>query len=199
MELAKCKFVCRGFQSESYLVCNRILHMAIQYCCKCCGRVHDGIPAYHADLPAPYWNVPEDKRETDVFLTSDSCVIADRFFFVHGCIDIPIIATEEAFTWGVWISLREENFFLWQGYYETPKRSHIGPFFGWLCTQLPVYPNTLHLKTAVHLRDDGIRPYIELEATDHPLARDQREGITLDRVMEIIHAVEAMNANFDTA
>ena len=39
----------------------------------------------------------------------------------------------------------------------------------------------------VHLRDDGVRPYIELEPTDHPLAVEQRSnGITVDRVAEIL-------------
>jgi hypothetical protein len=37
----------------------------------------------------------------------------------------------------------------------------------------------------VHLRNDGIRPYVELEPTSHPLAVEQRLGITLDRVAEI--------------
>ena len=41
------------------------------------------------------------------------------------------------------------------------------------------------MKTRVHLRDDGARPYIELEPTDHPLAVEQRNGITADRVAEI--------------
>ncbi|WP_313622718.1 DUF2199 domain-containing protein [Achromobacter sp.] len=41
------------------------------------------------------------------------------------------------------------------------------------------------MKTHVHLRDDGIRPYIELEPTSHPLAVEQRNGITIDRVAEI--------------
>jgi hypothetical protein len=37
----------------------------------------------------------------------------------------------------------------------------------------------------VHLRDHGIRPYIELEVTEHPLAVEQRSGITMQRVAEI--------------
>ena len=50
---------------------------------------------------------------------------------------------------------------------------------------MPLYPSTENLKTRVHLRDDGARPYIELEPTDHPLAVEQRNGITADRVAEI--------------
>jgi hypothetical protein len=59
------------------------------------------------------------------------------------------------------------------------------PMFGWLCNDLGVYPTTFGLKTLVHLRDAGQRPLIELEPTDHPLAVEQREGISLQRVEEI--------------
>jgi hypothetical protein len=160
------------------------------YRCVHCGHEHDGIPAFHADRPTPYWDVPEDKREADVFLTSDSCVIADRFFFVHGCLDIPILHQTDVFTWGVWVSLSETNFFTWQANYDVPKRSHIGPFFGWLCTALPIYPDTLHLKTMVHFRDNGIRPRVELERTNHPLSKEQHEGISIERALEIVHILQ---------
>lgn len=160
------------------------------YHCVHCGQAHDSLPAFHADRPDCYWQVPEEKRQTDVFLTSDSCVIDDRFFFIRGCLEIPVIGSQEVFTWGVWVSLSEKSFFSWQENYDISARSHIGPFFGWLCTQLPVYPETGHLKTLVHLRDHGIRPRIELEQTDHPLARDQLTGITLDRALEIVHALQ---------
>ena len=48
-----------------------------------------------------------------------------------------------------------------------------------------MYPDTLNLKTRVHLRDDGVRPSIELEPTEHPLAIEQRDGITAERVAEL--------------
>lgn len=156
------------------------------YYCKHYKQQHEGIPAFHSDRPSSYWEVPEDKRESDVFLTSDSCVIAERFFFVHGCLEIPILNHSDVFTWGVWCSLSEENFFLWQDNYEVAQRSHIGPFFGWLCTRLPIYPDTLHLKATVNLRDNGIRPRIELESTDHPLSKEQHEGISLERAFELV-------------
>ncbi len=161
-----------------------------RYHCAQCGCEHDGIPAFHADRPANYWDVPEDKRNTDVFLTSDSCVIADRFFFIRGLLQIPIRFADDVFTWGVWLSLKEENFMLWQDHYNVAERSHIGPFFGWLCTRLPIYPDTMLLKTSVHIRDDGMRPLVELQRTDHPLSKDQREGITLQRALDIVHELQ---------
>jgi hypothetical protein len=64
----------------------------------------------------------------------------------------------------------------------------VGPFFGWLNASLKPYPETTDLKTRVHLRDNGLRPWIELEPTNHPLALEQRNGISVDRVAEI-HAI----------
>jgi hypothetical protein len=81
--------------------------------------------------------------------------------------------------------LSEENFRTWVQVFGENHRSHIGPFFGWLDAWLKPYPDTMNLKTMVHLRDDGIRPYIALEPTEHPLAVEQRSGISVDRVAEI--------------
>ncbi len=67
--------------------------------------------------------------------------------------------------------------------WEDPSREQEPPYFGWLVTELPVYPeSTLLLKTHVRTRAVGVRPLIELEPTDHPLAVEQREGITAERV-----------------
>jgi hypothetical protein len=57
--------------------------------------------------------------------------------------------------------------------------------FVWLSTTLPPYePTTLNLKTNVHTREVGVPPFIELEPTDHPLAVEQRTGITRARVQQ---------------
>ena len=66
------------------------------------------------------------------------------------------------------------------------QREKTGPFFGWLASELPPCPDTPHLKTMVHLRDDFQRPPIKLEPTYHPLAVDQREGISMQRLGEIL-------------
>jgi hypothetical protein len=43
----------------------------------------------------------------------------------------------------------------------------------------------MNLKTMVHLRDDGIRPFIEIEPSDHPLSVEQQGGISVERLSEI--------------
>ncbi|MFI0986366.1 DUF2199 domain-containing protein [Streptomyces exfoliatus] len=92
----------------------------------------------------------------------------------------------DTFSWGVWVSLSEENFARTHDLWDDPAREQEPPYFGWLSTELPVYPHsTLQLKTHVHTRAVGQRPLIELEPTDHPLAVEQREGITTSRVREL--------------
>ena len=62
----------------------------------------------------------------------------------------------------------------------------MGPFFGLALPDIWLYPEqTLSLKTHVHCRDDGIRPFIELEPTGHLLAVEQREGTSSERLIEI--------------
>jgi hypothetical protein len=81
--------------------------------------------------------------------------------------------------------LSEQNFRTWMKVLDRDHRSDMGPFFGWLNAWLKPYPDTMKLKTRVHLRDHGVRPWIELEPTDHPLAIEQRNGISVDRVAKI--------------
>ncbi len=157
--------------------------------CSCCGELHEGVPSFGWDYPIPYLDVPEADRITRCHLTSDICVIDGQFFFVRGCLEVPVLGQNDPLSWGVWASLSERNFAHFQELYDEPKRAHHGPFFGWLSAHIWIYPDTVNLKTKVHLRDDGIRPYVELEPTDHPLAVEQHQGITPERVAEIYEMI----------
>jgi hypothetical protein len=94
------------------------------------------------------------------------------------------------------VSLSRDNFARALSLRTTAGRERAQPYFGWLSTELPLYqPTTLSLKTHVRTRPVGQRPLIELEPTGHPLAVEQRTGITLERVQEIaetlLHALPA--------
>jgi hypothetical protein len=143
------------------------------------------MPSFGADAPLNYYAIPDAERALRCDLSSDNCVIDGQHFFVRGCLELPVHGCVDPFSWGVWVSLSESSYLEWVRCFELPRRSHIGPFFGWLNAWLKPYPDTVNLKTHVHLRDDGIRPYIELEPTGHPLSIEQREGISVARVAEL--------------
>lgn len=135
--------------------------------------------------PDPWFAIPELERDRRAVLGSDQCIIDDKHFFIRGCLETPILDCKDPFVWGVWVSLSEASFARIGELWETEIRDSEPPFFGWLCNELSVYPSTSGLKTKVHLRNKGGRPFVELEPTDHPLAVEQRKGIRLQRVEEI--------------
>ena len=162
--------------------------MSIKFKCGCCDEIIDGIPTFAWQKPMSYFEVPEEERG-EVFITEDLCVIANKWFFVRGCIEIPVVGAEDPFIWGVWVSLSENNFMEFQTLLEMKERESFGPYFGWLNASIPVYPETENLKTMLHIRNNGIRAYIELEATEHPLSLEQKKGITIERVSELYAAI----------
>ncbi len=168
------------------------------YICSICGQYHQGLPLnYGSPAPALFYTVPEKERSKRVFLSSDQCEIRGKklldapTYFIAGNINIPIIGTKEIFQWTVWVSLSKENYKKAVKLWNQVSREKEPPYFGWLSTLLPMslYPETLNLKTNVHTRPVGIRPFIELEPTDHPLAVEQRNGISWERVQEITELV----------
>ncbi|PRZ12373.1 hypothetical protein CLV36_11437 [Laceyella sediminis] len=168
------------------------------FVCSTCGEYHDELPmSYRSPAPYYWFLINTDEPEKRHKLTSDLCVIDNKHFFIRGCIEIPVEGQKQPFIWDVWVSLSQENFErsikLWN---EKGREEKLEPMFGWLSTSLPNYPETLNLKTMVHTRQVGISPYIELEPTEHPLAVEQREGITLARVKEI--AEEICNSNSES-
>lgn len=152
--------------------------------------------SYGTDAPA-YWD-PSLAGDESSMLEQDQCIIKAGHFFVRGRLVIPVTGADPGteFDWGVWVPLSRDNFARALSLWTSAGRERQQPYFGWLSTELPLYhPSTLSLKTRVHTQPVGQRPLIELEPTDHPLAVEQRTGITLARVQEIaetlLHALPA--------
>lgn len=144
---------------------------------------------YGAPAPALWFTIPEAERERRCLLSSDQCIIDDQHFFIVGNLELPVAGVAEPFSWDVWVSLSDRNFARACELWEQPGRESEPPYFGWVSTSLPGYPETLNLKSEVHTRAVGRRPRVELEPTAHPLAVEQRQGITLERAQEIAELV----------
>ena len=122
--------------------------------------------------PDPYFDVPQAERSRRIVSTPDTCSIDERDFFIRGVLLIPIRDQANYLGIGVWVSQKRENY---QTYLDNFDTDQIGPFFGWLSNRI---------------QGDNKRPLIRVEPTDHPLAKDYSEGITLDRAWSIVHFEE---------
>lgn len=161
----------------------------MSFTCSRCGDTHDMPMSFAFEAPAYWYGLPEDERSRRVVLDEELCVIDNRHFFIKGRICLPVHDSPEPFVWVVWVSLSEANFQRAVAMWERPDREAEPPYFGWLSSQVPCYPSTVNLKTNVHTRPLGERPTVELEPTDHLLALEQRTGISLARVYEIVEAL----------
>jgi len=157
-----------------------------EFKCTCCDEIHKGLPSFGSDAPNYYFSIPEDEIKDRVLLTSDKCIVDNQYFFVRGCLELPIIGYDDVFTFGSWVSLSMDNFEKFESLFEEKQRSHNDPMFGWFSTWIySLYEGSENIKSRIHLRDNGIRPYIELEPTEHPLSIAQTKGITPEQVIKI--------------
>lgn len=162
--------------------------MDYAWTCRCCGKQYNTLPLDVAFKAPDYWfQIPEPERGQHGELGPDACVIDDDLF-VRGCLEIPIIGRDDRFVWGVWVSVSRESFARILELWRAEDLDDEPPKFGWLSNDISDYPETLNLKTNLFLRNRNRRPLIVLEPTDHPLAIEQRQGITLARVEEIAAA-----------
>ncbi len=157
--------------------------------CRACGQHHAGLPFSYGTLAPAYWR-DELAADGRTSLTEEQCTIDGGHFYVRARIVVPVRGPVTEFEWGVWVSLSESNFERMTRLWTTTGREREEPYFGWLSTEIPIYhPTTLNLATRVHTEPVGQRPTLELEPTDHPLAVEQRAGITLDRVQQIAELI----------
>jgi len=150
----------------------------LRYKCTTCDKVHSGLPDLGFDAPL-HWHGEHEPKTS--MLNADLCVLNDQDFFLRALLEIPISETQERLGWGVWSSVSRQNFDLY-----AKGEDSSGSYFGWFSNNVPGYAETLNLKCLLRLRQPGLRPLVELEPTDHQLSIDQREGIAIERALELI-------------
>lgn len=159
--------------------------------CPTCGETHDELPAVTAPAPLVWCQASPQEQADDFDLTTDTCIWKDEHYFLRGVLELPLIDRESVLSFGVWTSLSRDSFLRYLPTFEEENeadRLTLPPMFGWFSNSLPGYPETLNLKCDVHARTGGLRPLIELQASDHPLAIAQRQGISFSQAVEYVHA-----------
>jgi hypothetical protein len=166
--------------------------------CADCGVTHHGLIDLVSRQPV-YWSGTDDialNGALDLsgnFLSEDFCVLEGQHFFVRATLQLPIQGSGgRQFGFGVWTTLSRQNFERYVENFDGGEQSELGPWFGWFSNRLEGYPDTINLKCQVHPRSGRMRPRLELEPTDHPLAVEQHTGITFDRVLEL-YAINGHN------
>jgi hypothetical protein len=157
------------------------------YTCTTCGRFHEEeLRDVRAALPEAIFALSEDERTVRAVLSpgGDFATLDGEQHFVRALLELPIPSEEDAFGWGVWIRLGEEEIrdvaARWADS-ESAGRS----YSGLLASELAVYGSTVGLPGLLTLRAVDRLPGFELEPCGHVLALEQRAGISLERAREL--------------
>lgn len=162
------------------------------WACPCCGQRFGGIMDISYDHPDSWQhgNRLESGEETlkagEDQLGTDLCRHGEHRF-LRGVLEIPILDSQEVFGFGVWSSLRPDNFADYIAAWGKSEEADLGPWFGWMSNALPLYGEGF-LEARVQPRGGDARPAITVVAESHPLTRDQAEGISFDRLLDIYAA-----------
>jgi len=158
--------------------------------CGTCDEEHDEIPMdISYARPQHYFEIPEAERDPRAWFNSDSnadvCVIDGNLFLVRAILPVPVEGGNE-FRHGVWVLVDEPDFrksatFEGDG-------SDEPPFKGRLSSEVPGYRNTFLLPVEIQLGPPGQRPSVRLKPSKHLLSTEQREGITMKRVHQLVRA-----------
>ena len=140
---------------------------------------------YAIAAPRNWFGLSESERATRAKLTDDLCTIDGVEHYVRGCLEVPVLNTSETLVWGVWASISEKSLARILALWNVPVIENEPPCFGWLSTWIRGYPEPKEIKCHVHMRSGNLRPAIVLELTEYPLAVEQNQGITIDRVKQI--------------
>ncbi len=154
--------------------------------CRVCGRHHDVLPLrYSVKYPLSAGAVPPEEVEQRVVITADQCVIDDRYHYVRGRFALPIHGLEEPFLWGCWVRISAADFYKTNQRWLDPERENEPPYHGLLNSELSLSGETRNLPVLVKTMAVGRRPHFFVTDPQHPLAVEMRDGIGMERVVEI--------------
>jgi hypothetical protein len=159
--------------------------------CATCGEEHDLLdlePSY--SRPDAYFEVPKDQREYLTNFSKDDGRIrnaddTERRHFLRVLLSVPIRGEQQDVAWGVWVEVSAADWERAYDLWDDPKQAAEPPFAATLANALKGYEGTLGLPGRVRLTSPTTAPLFELDASvDHPLAREQRQGVFPERVIE---------------
>jgi hypothetical protein len=159
---------------------------AIRFECPCCNTQQTGMMDLAKRLPDPIAVLSEEEQQARAHVSADLCSLDGEHFFVRAILYVPIRKTKDSIGFGVWGSLAEQNFKTYFDEFENHD-PQFGPFFSWLCSDLPPY-DCGGLESQMAFQPNNKRPLIHLAESDHPLSVAQREGITVDELARIYEA-----------
>ena len=156
--------------------------------CRICNAIHDEIPMDIAYArPEHYFEIPQAERDQRAWFNDDRnadvCVIDQRVFLVRCVLPVPVEGGRE-FRHGVWVLVDESAYRKYATF--EGDGSNEPAMHGHLSSEIPGYSSTFMLPVTIQLGPETQRPCVRLEPGAHQLTIDQKRGISMMRVHELV-------------
>jgi hypothetical protein len=164
------------------------------YVCSVCGREHEGPPLAYDFPPIPASvgaAVARDEVGRRTRRTDDQFFLDGERFWVKGLLELPVVDAAKPLLFGVWVEVEADVLEAIARAWDTadPEQTR---FAGTFDTIVWPYRNALGLPVGLDYRSREKRPQVVVLDAVHELGREQRDGITLDRVRELAASIEHM-------
>lgn len=158
--------------------------------CAGCGQTHSGLlTCFGPDEPYAWHRASLGARLRGRLQRSICRVSLDgeTRFYLRGHVHIPLVGhSDPDFVWNVWVEVRRDDYERTKRHWHDPARVELPVINAVLDTPLPYEPPTAGLPVEVRERPPGEVPHVTLTAVpDHPLQREQEEGMDLHRLAEL--------------
>lgn len=158
--------------------------------CASCTVAHHGMFDLAARAPAQ-WTKEEiydsnaALRMDEDFLSEDFCVLNGEHFLVRSVLEIPVHGLQDTFGYGLWGSLKKENFEIYVEHFDLGEVPDGVPWDSWLCNVIHPFMEEGPLPCLMLPRPERQRPLLYVADDDHPLAKAQEDGISPEQLLEI--------------
>ena len=158
------------------------------YKCEICGKKHEIFSGLEIPMPEKILEIPDEEKDKRIVEVKDKnyYVIDREIFLVRGEIFIYQKENENPFfNWSVWASISAEDF---HSKRKELKSENNVEFKGRLETALPFYEKTQNLEAKIIFNSNYDYLIIEVEEPSQ-IKIDQEEGVTKDRIIEIMQTI----------
>ncbi|UPG93315.1 DUF2199 domain-containing protein [Luteibacter aegosomatissinici] len=138
--------------------------------------------AYHR--PDAVVAMDDDERAQRVRESNDICRIDNARFFLRGILPLPVHDRADGYMLGVWVEVSEGSFSRIHKLWTDPDQADEPAFDATLANEVRHHPGSLGLAVTLQLTGPTTRPSVFLVDDGHPLAVEQREGISFHRATE---------------
>jgi len=120
------------------------------------------------------------------FLSEDFCVLGGRHYLIRCVLLVPVTGLAQPFGFGCWATLSEANFRRYLDGFDSGRHRQKELWTGWLCNGLAGLTGSEPIGVKVRPRGERQRPLLEVLDPDQPLGAAQRDGLAIERLVELL-------------